>query len=295
MGELTNQVIQNWAQRLTPSPFEPDVKSSYLRTAVKSEILTPSHTVSIAPISYKVEVDPFVFFDQFCGIPEVVGRIHQPLFQSVEIKQLLKLSFKGEKEVAFKTKGNIEYGQNDDDDAKDCTKLFVTLAVVSSALCAILGECYASQKLKDKQKLMWYIHASLSRYLFMVFNAACKEKILIAGVNAVQPPAANGQGGAGPPAAAIQPIPNQHPGADLALAPENGMANQPEGEPDPPLVLVQNRQDAADVAPDLFPAGLMENNIANDEVAAVNDAENELHEIRIEAVIAVDLAPAPAK
>jgi|LakMenEpi03Aug12_release.lakeMendotaPanAssembly.Ray.scaffolds.fasta_scaffold33585_4 hypothetical protein len=183
MGELTNQVINHWAQIKAPpvpSLFEPDIKSSYLKTAIKSEILTPSHTVSIAPISFKVEVDPLVYLDQLTTIPIWAQRLStMGLLQSVEIKATGKLAFKGDKEVAFKSKSNVEYSSNDDDEAKTKSKFFVGFAIVSSVLVAIAGEVLASKKLKTEHKYLWLTHMGLSRILFMIFSLVQKEKIKI--------------------------------------------------------------------------------------------------------------------
>lgn len=183
MAELTNQVIKQWSQipkPETPGQFDPDVKSSYLKTAIKSEILTPSHTVSIAPISFKVEVDPLVYLDQLTTIPIWAQRLStMGLFQSVEIKATGKLAFKGDKEVAFKSKSNVEYSSNDDDEAKTKSKFFVGFAIVSSVLVAIAGEVLASKKLKTEHKYLWLTHMGLSRLLFMIFSLVQKEKIKI--------------------------------------------------------------------------------------------------------------------
>ena len=180
MGQLTEQVIKQWEQLSAPSPFKPDIKSSYLKTAIKSEILTPSHTVSIAPISFKVEVDPLVYLDQLTTIPIWAQRLStMGLFQSVEIKATGKLAFKGDKEVAFKSKSNVEYSSNDDDEAKTKSKFFVGFAIVSSVLVAIAGEVLASKKLKTEHKYLWLTHMGLSRILFMIFSLVQKEKIKI--------------------------------------------------------------------------------------------------------------------
>lgn len=290
MGELTKQVIQNWAQRPTPSPFEPDIKSSFLKLAVKSEILTPSHTVSIAPISYKVEVDPLVFSDQFFGLPLAideffelpgsVNRIHQSLFQSIEIKQLLKLSFKGEKEVAFKTKSSVEYSSKEDDESKKQARNMVTLTVASSAIFAILGEVYANQKSKEKQKILWLAHAGMTRFLFMVFNGLLRAKIHIEGIKAVQPPDPNHQSEIKPPADDIQPLPISE---SLSLASDDLIAD-PIGEVHDPLpLLVQDRQDAADTIPEFIPKPLQENSISL-LVDMIEDAENAILQLRIDVV-----------
>ena len=180
MGQLTEQVIKQWEQLSAPSPFKPDIKSSYLKTAIKSEILTPSHTVSIAPISFKVEVDPLVYLDQLTTIPIWAQRLStMGLFQSVEIKATGKLAFKGDKEVAFKSKSNVEYSSNDDDEAKTKSKFFVGFAIVSSVLVAIAGEVLASKKLKTEHKYLWLAHMGLSRLVFMIFSYVQKEKIKI--------------------------------------------------------------------------------------------------------------------
>ncbi len=180
MGQLTEQVIKQWEQLSAPSPFKPDIKSSYLKTAIKSEILTPSHTVSIAPISFKVEVDPLVYLDQLTTIPIWAQRLStMGLFQSVEIKATGKLAFKGDKEVAFKSKSNVEYSSSDDDEAKTKSKFFVGFAIVSSVLVAIAGEVLASKKLKTEHKYLWLTHMGLSRILFMIFSLVQKEKIKI--------------------------------------------------------------------------------------------------------------------
>ena len=183
MGELTNQVINHWAQiKAPPVPnlFEPDIKSSYLKTAIKSEILTPSHTVSIAPISFKVEVDPLVYLDQSSALSILAQSLStMGLFQSVEIKATGKLAFKGDKEVAFKSKSNVEYSSNDDDEAKTKSKFFVGFAIVSSVLVAIAGEVLASKKLKTEHKYLWLTYMGLSRVVFMIFSYVQKEKIKI--------------------------------------------------------------------------------------------------------------------
>ena len=183
MGELTNQVINHWAQiKAPPVPnlFEPDIKSSYLKTAIKSEILTPSHTVSIAPISFKVEVDPLVYLDQSSALSILAQSLStMGLFQSVEIKATGKLAFKGDKEVAFKSKSNVEYSSNDDDEAKTKSKFFVGFAIVSSVIVAIAGEVLASKKLKTEHKYLWLTYMGLSRVVFMIFSYVQKEKIKI--------------------------------------------------------------------------------------------------------------------
>jgi hypothetical protein len=163
-----------------PNLFEPDIKSSYLKTAIKSEILTPSHTVSIAPISFKVEVDPLVYLDQSSALSMLAQSLStMGLLQSVEIKATGKLAFKGDKEVAFKSKSDVEYSSNDDDEAKTKSKYFVGFAIGSSVIAAIAGEVFASQKLKAQHKILWLAHMGLSRLVFMIFSYVQKEKIKI--------------------------------------------------------------------------------------------------------------------
>lgn len=186
MAELTNQVIKQWSQipaPATPGQFDPDVKSSYLKTAIKSEILTPTHTVSIAPISFKVEVDPLVYLAPDSAISVAAHRLStMGLFQSVDIKATGKLAFKGDKEVAFKSKSNVEYSAKDDkndDNYHKWPQRFVGLAITTSVLVAIAGEILASKKLKDEQKYLWLAHMGLSRLISMIFSLAQKEKIKI--------------------------------------------------------------------------------------------------------------------
>jgi hypothetical protein len=183
MGVLTDQVINQWAQIANPDYWDPgnfiDTKSSFGKFAIKSEILTPSHTVSIAPLSYKVEVDPSVFSDQFTGLLETLSPYSPAFFQGIEIKQLLKLSLKGDKEVAFKTKSTVEYSANEDDESKTMAKIFVSLAVVTSALAAIASEVCAVHKWKDEQKFMWIGHAAFCRLLFAFFNYVVRANIQV--------------------------------------------------------------------------------------------------------------------
>lgn len=287
MGQLTEQVIKQWEQLSAPSPFKPDIKSSYLKTAIKSEILTPSHAVSIAPFSYKVEVDPFVFSDQFIGLPPSVAKIHQALCQSIEIKQLLKLSLKGEKEVTFKTKSTVEYGSNEDDQSKAKTKTFVSLAVASSALVAIAGEILASKKLKDEQKYLWIAHAALSRLLFMVFNWVVRAKITLKGPAVIPPPDPNAPG---PDAQAPVVLPDVDqpvidPAAQLAAlalaAPDNaGVPNQGQAL-DLPVALVEGRADGAEENPGVIPPLLQMDEDANNHlVEQVDNAQEKIAEVR---------------
>jgi|GEM_PF-3941322 len=185
MGQLTDQVINDWSKIPAPqtpswaSQFEPDVKTSWGKSAIKSEILTPSHAVSISPSSFKVEVDPLVYLDQWATIRVFAHKLYSGLLQSVDIKATGKLAFKGDKEVAFKSKSNVEYSSNDDDEAKTKSKVFVAITIAASVIVAIAGEILASQKSKTKHKILWWSHAGFSRILFWIFSIIQREKIKI--------------------------------------------------------------------------------------------------------------------
>jgi hypothetical protein len=190
MGQLTEQVIKQWSQILapqTPSPlslFEPDIKTSWGKSAIKSEILTPSHAVSISPISFKVEVDPFVYLDRNGTLSHYAQKFFTiGLTQSVDIKATGKLAFKGDKEVAFKSKSNVEYSSGKEKDeqgnGKEWSKILVGVTIATSVIAAIGGEVLASQKLKTQHKILWWSHAGVSRFLSIIFSLIQREKIKI--------------------------------------------------------------------------------------------------------------------
>lgn len=193
MGQLTDQVINQWSQRpapQTPSPpsplslFEPDIKTSWGKSAIKSEILTPSHAVSIAPWSFKVEVDPLAYFEGDNAFSALVQRWStMGFFQSVDIKATGKLAFKGDKEVAFKSESSVVYSAGDEKGPQQqklvLSKGLVRVVVISSIVVAIAGEVFASQKLKTVHKILWFSHAGLSRILSWLFSAIQREYIKI--------------------------------------------------------------------------------------------------------------------
>ena len=228
-----------------------------------------------------------------------MAKIHQALCQSIEIKQLLKLSLKGEKEVTFKTKSTVEYGSNEDDQSKAKTKTFVSLAVASSALVAIAGEILASKKLKDEQKYLWIAHAALSRLLFMVFNWVVRAKITLRGPVVIQPPADNA---AAPDAQdpAVLPAVDQlllDPAvlaAALPLLPglDNPVAPIEEPAQDPPVAFVDGRADGAEENPEVIPPPLQMDGEANNHVVGQVDNAQELRaEVRASFADAAGGAP----
>lgn len=187
MGQLTEQVIKDWSKipaPQTPSPpsplslFEPDVKTSWGKSAIKSEILTPSHAVSISPWSFKVEVDPLAYFEGDNAFSALVQKWSTVgFFQSVDIKATGKLAFKGDKEVAFKSESSVVYSAGIEN--RVLSKWLVRVVVISSILVAIAGEVLAIQKLKTEHKILWYIHAGFSRILSWLFSAIQREYIKI--------------------------------------------------------------------------------------------------------------------
>jgi|GEM_PF-2551430 len=318
MGELTNQVIEQWAQLSPPAPtpppplstdslvnwqaVEPDIKTSFLKIAIKSDLLSPSHSVSIAPISYKVEADPLVFFDQMTGFTpgtkwEEAARTYQAFFQSIEIKQLFKLAFKGEKEVAFKTKGSIEYSANDDDEYKKTISVLVGIIVALSAIAAIAAEILgAYNKTKDIKKWVWIGHLALSRIVFCVFNFYIRTKILIEAVQAVQGAGHHGQENegvvnngnqaAGIAAAAIAL------GEDAILPARQVLGDGPpqeNGRVDPLSEHVQVRRDSAVEHDALQPMPDRLQQPIDEPLALIaQNAENAIHEVRGQAAEAAN-------
>lgn len=195
MGELTKQVIGGWNQVVADPKtifdpwITPDIKGSFFTPSFKSDLFNPSHSVSVMPASSSICIDPIVFLDSSNPKLMVFQRVFNALGENVDIKAQSKLSFNGGQEIKFEIKSEIEFNGGDfekDENVKKYTRWAVKGSAILQVLAAITGQYFASKKMDDALKILWYSMFAALRAKLFVFSWVMKSYIKIEEASAIK-------------------------------------------------------------------------------------------------------------